>query len=181
MGKPPEARLNSADQDGNLLIGLADQVAVDYGSVVRALAHDPARGKCVRFPVVAGDGIVVHHGIHIAAGHQKGKPGLSEYIDGFRILPVRLRNDAHTVAVMLQHPADDGMTEGGMVYVGIPNHIYKIALHPTPGFHFLPGHRQKSHSCLLSNRQMLPAWECAGKIPCADSVNGSRKSTACFR
>ena len=148
MGQPPQAGLNAADENGNILIGAADQVAVNDSGVIRPFSHDTARGKGIGFPAVAGDGIVVHHGVHIAARNQKRQPGRSEYIDGFGILPVRLGDDAHAVAVMLQNPADNGVAKGGMIHIGIPNHIYKVALDPSPGFHFLPGHRQKSHSIL---------------------------------
>ena len=77
MRQPSQTRLNAADEDGHVLVGLADKVAVDRGGVVRALAHDAAGGEGVGFPVVLGDGIVVDHGVHIAAGDQKAEPGLA--------------------------------------------------------------------------------------------------------
>ena len=83
-----------------------------------------------------GNGIVIHHGVHVAAGHQKPQPGTSEYVDGSGIFPVRLRNDANAVAIVFQNPADDGVTEGGVVYIGIADDIYEVTAFPAPLRHF---------------------------------------------
>ena len=61
MREPPKACLNAADDDGGFFVALADQIAVDRHSVVRALSHEAAGRVCVNLPVMAGDGIVVHH------------------------------------------------------------------------------------------------------------------------
>ena len=132
-----------------VFIGLADEVTVDHGGVIRPLAHDPAGGEGIGFPPVLGDGIVIHHGIHVAPGHQKAQPGTAVYVDGLGIFPVRLGNDAYGVAVGLQHPADDGMAEGGMVHVGIPDHIYKVAPVPTPVQHILSAKGKKFQILVL--------------------------------
>ena len=145
MRQPPQTGLDAANQNGHILVGLADEVAVDNGGIVRALAHHPAGGKGIGFPPVLGDGIMVYHAVHVAAADQKAQPGAAKHIDGFWIFPVRLGDDAHAVAMALQNPGDDGMTEGGMIHIGIPAYIYKIALFPAAIHHFLLADRQKFH------------------------------------
>ena len=81
--------------------------------------------------------------------------GLSVDIDGFGVLPVRLGDDADTIAIGLQNAADDGMAEGRVVYIGVSDHINKVALRPTPIQHILFANRKKAHKeppvvfCLL--------------------------------
>ena len=93
--------------------------AVDRHGVVRALSHEAAGRVCVSFPVAAGDGIVVHHRVHVAAADQKAEPGLAQDGDGIGIFPVRLRDDADLVAVGLQNTRDDRVPERRMVDIGV--------------------------------------------------------------
>ena len=145
VGQPPQAGFNAADEDGDVLVGLADQVAVDHGGVVGPLAHDAAGGEGVGLAPVLGDGVMVHHGIHIAAGHQEAQPGPAVDADGLGVLPVGLGDDADAVAVAFQHPADDGVAEGRMIHIGVADDIYEIALFPAPVQHILFADGKKAH------------------------------------
>ena len=145
MPQPAQTCLNTADEDGNVLVGLTDEVAVDRSGVVRAFAHDAAGGEGIGFPAVLGDGIVVDHGVHIAAGNQKAQPGTAENVDGFGIFPIRLRDDANIVAVAFQNPADNGMAEGWVIDVGVADDVHKIADVPPAVKHFPSGNGQKFH------------------------------------
>ena len=71
VAQAAKAGFDAADENGHILVGLADQIAVDDGGVVGALAHNTAGGEGIGFPLVLGNGVVVHHGVHIAAGHQE--------------------------------------------------------------------------------------------------------------
>ena len=84
---------------------------------------------------------MIHHGIHVPGRHQVPQPRLSQNPDTVRVLPVRLGNDAHLIAMGFQDPADNGMPKGRMIHVGVPRNIYKIALLPVPFFHIFPGNR----------------------------------------
>ena len=120
-------------------VALADEVTVDDRRVIRALPADTAGGEGVGFPMVMGNSIVIDHGVHIAAGNEKAKPRLPQRRDGVRIPPIRLGENADLVARVLQHPADDGVTKGRMIDIGVANDIDEIALTPTPGGHIAPG------------------------------------------
>ena len=65
------------------------------------------------------DRIVIDHGIHISGGDEEGETGLAEDTDTFGIPVVRLCDDPGAVAVGFEQPAEDGRTEGGMVYIGV--------------------------------------------------------------
>ena len=89
---------------------------------------------------------MIDHGVHVAAGHKETQAGTAIDIDGSGILPVRLGDDTHAVPVAFQNPADDGMAEGRMIYIGITDDIHKVALCPTAIQHILFAYRKKVHS-----------------------------------
>ena len=120
-------------------VALADEVTVDDRCVIRALSADTAGGEGVGFSMVMGDGIVVDHGVHIAAGNEKAKPRLPQGSDGVRVSPIRLGENADLIACVLQYPADDGVAKGRVIDVGVADDIDEIALAPTSGGHIAPG------------------------------------------
>ena len=139
VAQTAQTGFNSADENGYVFIGLPDQVTVHDGGIIRALSHDAAGGKGIGFPPMAGDGIVVHHGVHVAAADQKAQPGPAKGRYGLGILPIGLRDDAHAVAPAFQNTADNGVAEGRVIHIGITNDIYKVRLRNAPGFHFAFG------------------------------------------
>ena len=128
MGKAAQTGLDTANENGHILISLTDQIAVDDGGVVGPLTHDTAGGKGIGLAFVLGHGVVIDHGVHIAAGNQETQTGSAQNIDGLGIAPIRLGDDAHSIAGVFQYTADDGMSEGGVVHIGIGNDVYKVAL-----------------------------------------------------
>ena len=135
--EPAQARLDAADDDRGMLIAFPDQVAVNRHRTVRALPHDTARCIGVGLPMMLRDGIVIHHGIHVAAGHEEAEPRLPELHHGRRIVPVRLWQHRDLIAVRLKHTGDDGGTEAGMVHIGVAHHIDEIRLCPATLQHIL--------------------------------------------
>ena len=139
--EPTQTRLDAADDDRGMLITPPDQVAVNRHRAVRTLAHDTARCIGVGLPMVLRDGVVIHHGIHVAAGHEEAEPRLPELHHGRRIVPVRLRQHRDLIAVRLEHTGDDGGTEAGVVHIGVTHHIDEIRLCPAMFQHILPVNR----------------------------------------
>ena len=125
-------------------MGLADQVAVDHGGVVRALAGDAAGGVGVGFTAVLAHGVVVDHGVHVSGADQIAQARRAENIDRIRVPPVRLGADCHLISGAFQHTADDGVAEGGVVHIGVADDVDEIRLLPAQGVHFRPADGKKA-------------------------------------
>ena len=131
-----EACLNTAQNDGSMFIGLTDQVAVYNSSPVRTKSHLPSRGIGILLSVLLRHSVMIDHGIHISGCNQKSQPGFAEYLYTLFLSPVRLTDDPHFISAAFQQSADNGRTKGRMVHIGIPCHVDKVCLFPSPLFHF---------------------------------------------
>ena len=140
MGKAAKAGLDSAYDDRHILIRGPYQVAVHRHGIVRPFSHDAARCIGVLLPALPGHGIMVHHGIHVSRRYQKPQSGPSQHFNAPFILPVRLGNDSHLISMGLQQPGYNGCAKGRMVHIGVPGHIHKVALLPSPDAHIIPVH-----------------------------------------
>jgi hypothetical protein len=145
VAQTPERGFDAADQNGNILVSLADQIAVAYGCIVRSFSDFAAGGIGIGFTAMLGDGIMVYHGVHVTAGYQKAKSGFAIDIDGFGVFPVGLRNDTHRIAMAFQDSADNGMSKRRMIYISIADHIYKVAALPATIDHILSAKGKKIH------------------------------------
>ena len=143
VGKPSETCLNATDDNGRFFVALANQVAVDRYGVVRALAHDAAGRVGVRFAVMAGDGVVVDHRVHVAAADQKAETRLPQDRYRIGIFPIRLGDDANLVAVRFQNARDDRVPERRMVDVSVADNIDEVALRPAAAVHIFFADGQK--------------------------------------
>ena len=144
VGQPSQGGFDAADDDGDIAVDPPHQVGIDHAGVVRPKARASAGGVGVGAAPLFGHGVVVHHGVHVAAGDQKGQPRLAADRDGIRVLPVGLGDDGHLEAMAFQHPADDGRPEGGVVHVGVGQQIDEVRLLPAPLLHILFVYRQKA-------------------------------------
>ena len=139
-----QAGLDTADEDRDLRKAAADEVAVDDRRIVRPLARRAAGRIGIRAAAVAADGIVIDHGVHIAARHKEAEARLAEFQHGRRIAPVRLRQHGHTVARTLEHAADDGMSERRVIDIGVAEDIDKVRPLPAEGAHLARVDRKKA-------------------------------------
>ena len=76
VGESAKTRLDPANDDRGMLVGAADQVAVDDRSIVRAFSHHTARCVSIFLSSFPGNRIMVDHGIHVSGRHQKSKTRL---------------------------------------------------------------------------------------------------------
>ena len=156
MGQTAQTGFDAADDNGNVVIDPANQIAINHRGIVRPFAHDAAGGEGVGLAALLGDGVVVDHGIHIAAGDEEPQAGTAQGRNGLGILPVGLGQNADFIAVGLQDPADDGMAEGRMIHIGVTDDIDKIALLPAAGLHIGLGNGQKfthdDSSCIRTSQ-----------------------------
>ncbi len=143
--KAAQTGLDAADDDGNVRMGTADEVTVDDRGVVGALAHDAAVGVGVGLAAVLADGIVVDHGVHVAAADEEAEPRRAEEIYGIFISPVGLGADGDTVSGVLEDAADDGRSEGGVVDIGITDDKDEVGPIPSASGHIRRANRQKHH------------------------------------
>ena len=144
VGHPAQAGLDSAQNDRNVFVGAADQISIDHSRMIRPLSRFSSRRIRVLLPSFSGNIIVIDHGIHVPGRDEEGELRPSEHVDAPLVLPVRLGNDADAVAVRLQHAADDGMSKGGMIHIGVPDDIDKIRSFNPPLFHLFSCYRQES-------------------------------------
>ena len=93
----------------------------------------PARGVGIVVAALLVHRVVVHHGVHVARRHEKAQARLAELGHAGRVAPIGLGDNAHLVAVGLQHAGNDGRAEGGMVDVGVAGDVDEINLIPAAG------------------------------------------------
>ncbi len=146
VGKPPQRRLQPADDNRGVGKGFPRPVGVDDGGPVGPEAQLAAGTVQVLCPPPLGHRVVGHHGVQIAAADQHAVPGLSHGAEGPGIVPVRLGQHRHAVALALQQPGDDGAAEAGMVDIAVRRHHQKVIVVPAPVDHLVPAHRQKFRS-----------------------------------
>ena len=135
MGQATQACLDTADNDGGILEGLADEVAVDRDGAIGTAPLLATGGIGVGVAAVLGYRIVVDHGVHVAGADEKAQPRLAEHGDAGGVGPVGLADDAHLVAVRVEDAADDGHAKAGMVHVGVAADVDKVTLVPAARIH----------------------------------------------
>ena len=155
--QPPQAGLNAADQDGNLRVRAADEVAVDHRGVVRAPAGHAAGRVGVGAASVPAHGIVIDHGVHVPAGDEEAETRRAENIDRIFVPPVGLGDDRDLIARVLQHPADNGVPEGGMIDIGVAYDVDEIRPFPAQRAHFLRADGQKAAAHFVPVEPKPPA------------------------
>ena len=71
---------------------------------------------------------MVHHGIDVSRADEERKARPAKAAELLRAVPVRLGDDAHRIAVALQHAADDRRAETRMIHVCVADDVYEIKL-----------------------------------------------------
>ena len=120
VGQAAQACLDAADDDGGVLERLADEVAVDRDGAIGSVSLFTARGVGIGVATMLGHRVVVDHGVHVAGADEKAQARFAEHRDAGGVGPVGLADDAHFVAVRVEHAADDGHTKAGVVHVASP-------------------------------------------------------------
>ena len=138
-----QARLQPADHDGYVFIGLSGAVAVHDDRPVRPVAVPAARAVDILGAAVFENRVVVDHAVDVPAVDEEAEPRSSETPEVFGAVPVRLRQDRHFIPVAFQQAADDGGTKRRVIHIGIPRHQDEIDLIPAALFHIRSCNRQK--------------------------------------
>ena len=129
MRKAAQGCLQSADENGNVPApDLTQAPAIHQYRTVGTIAGFVAGRVGVVIAAALGCGVVCNHAVDIAAGDEKGKPGLAEF-QKIRIMPpIRLRQHGNGIAVRLEHTGYDCRPEARMIDIGITGQIDKIRL-----------------------------------------------------
>ena len=146
VGEPPQRGLQPTDNDGRIGEGLLCTVGVHDGGTVGAEAQLAAGTVQVLCPAALGHRVVGHHGVQITAADHYAVPGLAHGAEGLGIVPVRLGQHRHPVALALQQAGNNGAAEAGMVDIAVRRHHQKVIVVPAPVDHLVPAHRQKFRS-----------------------------------
>ena len=137
MCQTAQTGFNSTYNDRGLLVCMPDQITVHHGRIIRSLSHYASRGIGIGCTAFFGYRIMIHHRIHISGRNQKAKSWNAKHGNRSIILPVRLRNDSHRIAMCLQQSGNDCMTKRRMIYICVSAHIYKIQLFNPAFLHIL--------------------------------------------
>jgi hypothetical protein len=138
VGNPPQAGLDAAQDDRRrVLEEPPDQVRVHDHRPVRATVVSPPRREVVRLLFSLHRRVVGHHGVNAAAGHAPEQLWLSQPPDVGVGMNIRLGDDAHAIARLQEHLADDRYTDEGAVDVAIARHEDDVEPVPAEGIEFL--------------------------------------------
>ena len=135
MGQTAQARLDAADNDGSVLERLTDEIAVDRDGSIGAVPLLATGSVGVAVAAVLVHRIVVDHGVHVAGTDEKAQARLAKHGDASGVGPVGLADDAHLVAMCIEHAADDGHAKTGVVHIGVAADVDKVALVPAARIH----------------------------------------------
>ena len=118
-----------------MFVRAADEIAIDRHRSIRAMSGLAAGGVGVCMAAMLGHGVMIDHRVHVAGAHQKAQARLAENRDARRVVPIRLADDAHAIAMCFENAADDGHAKAGMVDVGVAADIDKVAAVPSARVH----------------------------------------------
>ena len=143
MRDAAQARLDAADDERRIGIGLAAALRVDGYRVVRALV-----GRGVRRVGVGGTdfpvgGIAVDHRIHVAGGDAEEQVGFAQPPEVLGRVPVGLADDADAESLRFEEPPHQRHAETRMIDVGVAGDDDDVARVPAERAHFALRHRQE--------------------------------------
>ena len=131
VGEPPQRGLQTAQDHGQVGVGLLGQPGIHGGAAVRPGTALSAGGVFVLGAGDLGDGVVADHAVHIAAADEEAILRLPEPLEVLAVGIAGLCQYAHLVALGFQQAADDGSAKAGVVHIGVAAHDHKVQLIPS--------------------------------------------------
>ena len=141
--KAAQRRLQPAEDDRNIAVGLADAVGIDDGGAVGAQSRLAAGGIVVVGALLLRGGVMRDHGVDVARADEEAEARPPERAERLRRAEVRLCQKADAEARVLEHARDDRRAEGRMIHIGVAVDVDEIDLAPAPRLHLGAVHRQK--------------------------------------
>lgn len=143
MGKAPQRGFKAADAERNIAEKPANRFAVDRDGAVGTASRLAAGGVIVVVTFAFCGGIVRHHGVDIAAVHEKREPRPSEAL--VIVVILRLRQDTDTETLRFQYARDNRRAEARVIDVGVARDDDDIRRVPAARSHLFFCNRQKGH------------------------------------
>ena len=141
--KAAQARLQSADDDGDIAEGLAAAVGVHDGRAVGPQAHPVAGGVEVLRAALFRRRVVRDHRVDVAAADHHAVARAAHRAEGVRAVPVGLGEHGHAVALGLQNTRDDGCAEARMVDIRVRRDNEEVVVVPAALDHLILRDGQK--------------------------------------
>lgn len=149
MRKAAQARLQSADDDGDIAEGFAAAVGVYDGRAVGAKTHAAAGGVEVLRAAFFRRRVVRDHRVNVAAADHHAVARTAHRAESVRAVPVGLGEHRHAVALSLQHARDDGCAEARVVNIGVRRDNEEVVVVPAALDHLILRDGQKGLFDLL--------------------------------
>ena len=126
MREPPQRRFQTAQDHGQIGVGLLGELGVNGGAAIRPGPADAAGGVFVLGAGDLGHRVVAHHAVHIAAADKEAVFRLAEPLKVLAVGITGLGQHAHLVALGFQQTADDGSAKAGVIHIGVAAHDHKV-------------------------------------------------------
>lgn len=146
VGDAAQRGFDRADDDRRAREGFAGLLGVHGHGAVGALVRLGVRGVGIVGTDLAVGRVAVDHRVHIAGGDAVIQARLAQRTERFHVVPVRLGDDAHAVALRFEQAADQRHAKAWVVDIGIAGHQNDVALVPAQGVHFGAGHGKERRS-----------------------------------
>ena len=131
MGQPAQTGLDAAGDDRHALVGLAGSLAVGQRGPIWPPADLSAGAIGVVVAHLAVGRVVVQHRVHVAGADGEANPRPAETSARLARVPVGLAKNGHAKAGALQHAAQDGHGEAGVVDVGVAGDEHHVDRRPS--------------------------------------------------
>ncbi len=135
--KPAKARLQSAEVNRNIRERAARQLGIYRHSAVRPASSHASGGIRIVMAAFFRGRVVCDHGINVSAVDEHGIARPSHRKEIRLRAKIRLRENRHAVARILQHTGNNCRAKRRMVDIGIARDQQKIAVIPAAIHHIL--------------------------------------------
>ena len=120
MGESAQGGLYTTQNNGYIGIELAQNLGIDNGRIVRTEAVPTIRTVGILGTQTTVGCVFVDHRVHVARRDGKIQSWAPQLLEVAEVaMPVRLRNDSHTIASSLERSPDDGVGKGRMVDISV--------------------------------------------------------------
>ena len=150
MGESAKRCLDTTQHHRHIRIELLENTGVDDSGILRPHVMAAVGRVGILGAQSTCSSVLVDHRVHAAWRNAEEEARTSQLLEvAIVAVPVGLGHDGHTVAGILQHPADDSSTKRGVVDIGVGREQDDIHLIPASQFQLLLRRWQKISQSIL--------------------------------